>query len=82
MGGGPGKRGPSTGYFENSLNESSGYGPSLSTGDLLRETGGETPFLGLLKVMKGRLSRRTSVSMEARLGNLEWAHIPGTLRYG
>ena len=40
------------------------------------------PFLWALKVMKGRLWGWASLFMEAQLGNLEWAHLPGTLRYG
>jgi hypothetical protein len=37
---GPGEGGPSTGYFENSLKEGSGYGASLSLGALLRNQEG------------------------------------------
>jgi hypothetical protein len=33
-------------------------------------------------VMKGRLWRRASLFMGAQLGNLEWAHLSGTLRDG
>jgi len=32
--------------------------------------------------MKGRLWRRASVFMGTQPGNLEWAHLPGTLRDG
>jgi len=33
-------------------------------------------------VMKGRLWRQASLFMGAQLGNLEWAHLPETLRDG
>ena len=33
-------------------------------------------------VMKGRLWGWASLFMGAQLGNLEWAHLPGTLRDG
>jgi len=33
-------------------------------------------------VMKGRLWRQASLFMGAQLGNLEWAHLLGTLRDG
>jgi len=46
-------------------------------GALLGESGGGAPFLGALKVMKGRLWGWASLFMGAQLGNLEWA-----LRYG
>jgi len=48
-------------------------------GVLLGEPGGRAPLLGALKVMKGRLWRWASHFMGAQLGNLEWAHLPGTL---
>jgi len=54
----------------------------LSIGALLGEPGGGAPLLGTLKVLKGRLWGRTSLFMGAQLGNLEWAHLPGTLRDG
>jgi hypothetical protein len=38
--GGPGKRGPSTGNFENSLKEGPGYGATFSMGALSGEPGG------------------------------------------
>jgi hypothetical protein len=31
-------------------------------------------------VMKGRLWGQASLCMGTQLGNLEWAHLPGTLR--
>jgi hypothetical protein len=34
------------------------------------------------KVMKGRLRGWASLFMGAQLGNLEWAHLLGTLRCG
>jgi len=37
---------------------------------------------GALRVMKGRLWGRASLLMGAQLGNLEWAHLPATLRDG
>ena len=37
------------------------------------------PLLGALKVMKGRLWGWASLFMGAQLGNLEWAHLLGTL---
>jgi len=57
----------------------SGNGVSLSTGPLLGEPGGGAPLLGALKVMKGRLWGWASLLMGVQLGNLEWAHLPGTL---
>ena len=36
-------------------------------------------MVGALKVMKGRLWGLASLFMEAQLGNLEWAHMLGTL---
>jgi hypothetical protein len=45
-------------------------------GTLFRGIWRRVPLLGNLKVTKGRLS------MGALWGNLEWAHLPGTLRYG
>jgi len=51
-------------------------------GALLGEPGGGVPLLGALKVMKGRLWGWESLFMGAQLGNLEWAHLPRTLRYG
>jgi hypothetical protein len=39
-------------------------------------------LLRALKVMKGRLWGWASLFMGAQLGKLEWAHLPGTLRYG
>ena len=32
--------------------------------------------------MKGRLWGLASLFMGAQFGNLEWAHLPGTLKYG
>jgi hypothetical protein len=55
---------------------------SLSTGTLLGEPGLKAPLLGALKVMKGRLWGWASLFMGAQLGKPEWAHLPGTLRYG
>jgi hypothetical protein len=74
--------GPSIGNVENLLKEGAGYGASLSVGALFEEPGGGTPSLGALKVMKGRLWRQASLVMGAQLGNLERAHLLGTLRYG
>jgi hypothetical protein len=67
--------------FEDSLKEGSGYGASPSMGAVLKEPGGEAPWLGTRNVMKGRLWGRASVFMAAQLGKMEWAHLPGTLRY-
>ena len=39
-------------------------------------------MLVALKVTKGRLWGWASLFMGAQLGNLEWANLPGTLRYG
>ena len=39
-------------------------------------------LLGTLNIMKGRLWRWASLYTGAQLGNLEWTHLPGTLRYG
>jgi len=39
-------------------------------------------LLGALKFMKGKLWGWASVLMGAKLGNLEWAHLPGTSIYG
>jgi len=50
-------------------------------GALLGETRGGL-LLGALKVMKGRFWGWASLFMGAQLGNLEWAHLPGILRYG
>jgi hypothetical protein len=72
---------PSTRNVENSLKEGSGYGASLSMGAALGEPRGGAPLLGALKVMKGRLWVRASLFMGAQLGNLERAHLPGTLSY-
>jgi hypothetical protein len=38
-------------------------------------------LLRALNVMKGRLWGMTSLVMGAQYGNLEWAHLPGVLRY-
>jgi len=43
---------------------------------------GGAPLLGAMKVTKGRLWGQESHFMGAELGNLEWAHLLGTLRYG
>jgi len=51
-------------------------------GALIGEPGGGAPFLGALKVMKGRLWGWASLFMGAQLDNLERAHLPETLRYG
>jgi len=51
-------------------------------GALLGEPGGRAPLLGVPKVMKGRLWGWASRFMGAQLGNLEWAYLSGTLRYG
>ena len=51
-------------------------------GVLLGEPGRGGPLLGALKVTKGRLWEWASLFMGAPLGNLEWAYLPGTLRYG
>jgi len=64
------------------LKGGSGNGASLSMGALLGEPGGGAPLLRTLKVMKGRLWGWASLFMGAQLGNLEWANLPGTLRYG
>jgi hypothetical protein len=48
-------------------------------GALLGEPGRGAPLLEALKVMKERLWRWASLF---QLGNLERAHLPGTLRYG
>jgi len=39
-------------------------------------------LLRALKVMKGRLWGWESLFMGVQLGNLEWAHLPGTLKCG
>ena len=75
----PAERGPSTGNFENSLNEGTGYGGTICMGGLLGETGGGSPLLRALKVVKGRLWTRVSLFMGSQLNNLEWARLPGTL---
>jgi len=51
-------------------------------GALLGDPGEGAPLLGALKVMKGRLWGWASLLMEAQLGNMVWAPLPGTLRYG
>ena len=51
-------------------------------GGLLGELGGGAPLIRVLKVMKGRLWGWASPFMGAQLGNLEWVHLPGTLKYG
>ena len=51
-------------------------------GTLLREPGEGAPLPRTLKVLKGRLWGWESLFMGAQLGNLEWAHLLGTLRYG
>ena len=51
-------------------------------GALLGEPGEGAPLLGALKVTKGRLRRWASLFMAALLGNLEWAHLPGTFSFG
>jgi hypothetical protein len=38
--------------------------------------------MGPLKVMKGRLWGWVSLLMGAQSGNLEWAPLLGTMRYG
>jgi len=39
-------------------------------------------LLEALKVMTERLWGWASLPMGAQLGNLKWAHLPGTLSYG
>jgi hypothetical protein len=73
-----GRGGPSTGNFGNLLKEGSGYAASLTMGALLGEPGRGAHLLVALKVMKGRLWGWASLFM----GHLEWAHLPGTLKYG
>jgi len=51
-------------------------------GTLLGEPGERASLLGDLKVIKGRLWGWASLFTGAQLSNLEWAHLPGTLRYG
>jgi len=51
-------------------------------GAMLGEPGGGAALVGALKVMKGRLWGWESLFMGAQLGNLECAHLLGTLRYG
>ena len=51
-------------------------------GARLGEPRGGDPLLRALKVMKGRLWGWASLFMGAQLGNLKWAHLPGTLRCG
>jgi len=51
-------------------------------GSSTRGTWRGAALLGALKVMKGRLWGWASRFMGAQLGNLEWAHLPGNLRYG
>ena len=51
-------------------------------GALLGVPGVGAPLLEALKFMKGRPWGWPSLFMEAQLGNLEWAHLPGTLRCG
>jgi len=67
----------STGNFENSLKEGSGYEASVSIGALTGAWKGAL-LLGALKVMKGRLWGRAYLFMGAQVGNLEWAHLLGT----
>ena len=74
--------GLSTRNFGNSLKVSSGYGASLSMGALLGEPERGVPLLVASKVMKGGLWGWVSLFMGAQLGNLERAHLRGTLRYG
>ena len=80
--GGPGEGGASTGNFEYSVKVGPGCGASLSMGAMLGEPGRGAPLRGALKVMKGRLWGWASLCMWAQLGNLEWVHLPGSLRYG
>ena len=35
-----------------------------------------------MKVIKGGLGRWASLFMGTQLGNLKWAHLPETLKYG
>jgi len=51
-------------------------------GSILGEPEERAPLLGALKVMKGRVWGRASLFMGAQLGNMKWAPLPGTLRYG
>jgi hypothetical protein len=44
--------------------------------------GGGVPLLGALTVTRGGLWRWASLFMGSQLGNLEWAHLLGTLRTG
>ena len=56
---------------------------SLSMGGEVRRTQrGGTSLLGAPKVTKGRPWGWPSLFMGAQLGNLEWVHLPGNLRYG
>jgi len=57
-------------------NEASPYGSSV------RGTWRGSPLLRALKVTKGRLWGWACLFMGAQFRNLEWAHLPGTLRYG
>jgi hypothetical protein len=60
----------------------SGNGASLSMGALLGNLERGVPLLETMKFMKRRLWVWASLLMGAQLGNLDWAHLPGTLRYG
>jgi hypothetical protein len=51
-------------------------------GSSIRGTWRGAHLLGALKVTKGRLWGWASIFMGAQLGNLEWVHLPGTLRHG
>jgi hypothetical protein len=51
-------------------------------GSSVRGTWKGALLLGTLKVTKGRLWERDSLFIGSQLGKLEWAHLPGTLRYG
>jgi len=49
-------------------------------GSSVRGTWRGALLVGTMKVTKRRFCGRESLFMGEQLGNLEWAHLPGTLR--
>jgi len=78
----PGVGGPFTRNFERYLKEGSGNGASLSVEALSGEPGGGLLYWGPRTICKGRLWKQAFLFIGAPLGNLEYAHLPGTLRDG
>jgi len=58
----------------------SGKGPSASVRALLGNSERKGPLPGNRRLSKGRPWRREPLGVEAQLDNLDWSHLPVTLR--